>query len=176
MQRDQGVQTRGSSGRNPACQDAHRSQDRRDDGDRGRVPGPDTEDDALDEARERHGRCKRLLDAVGLSHRFTHYPTQLSGGECQRVAIARATVLQPRVILADEPTGNLDSTSGSHVLDLLDGLHAEGLTLIVVTHDPDVARRAERVIILEDGRIVRRLPASQMTTLADVLAQRVAGP
>ncbi len=121
---------------------------------------------------ERRERATKALEDVGLARRVHHRPSELSGGECQRVAIARATVMQPRVVLADEPTGNLDRTAGEQVLNLLDQLQANGMTLIVVTHDPDVARRAERVIILEDGRIVRRLPGKEMTTLADVLAQR----
>jgi putative ABC transport system ATP-binding protein len=123
---------------------------------------------------ERRALATEALHAVGLVNRTYHRPSELSGGECQRVAIARATVMQPRVVLADEPTGNLDRSSGEQVLALLDDLQAKGMTLVVVTHDPEVARRAERVIILEDGRIVHRLPGKEMTTLADVLAQRSA--
>jgi putative ABC transport system ATP-binding protein len=98
---------------------------------------------------------------VGLGPRADHRPDQLSGGERQRVAIARAMVMRPRLLLADEPTGNLDSRSGQQVLDLLDRLHGEGLTLVVVTHDPNVARRAQRVIVMVDGRIARRLRADE---------------
>jgi len=96
-----------------------------------------------------------LLELVGLSGRATHYPAQLSGGEQQRVALARAIACEPAVLLADEPTGNLDSANGSQVLDLLSRLHRErGITLVLVTHDREVAARAQRVIQLRDGQIV----------------------
>jgi putative ABC transport system ATP-binding protein len=111
---------------------------------------------------ERRTRVAASLASVGLTARATHRPEQLSGGERQRVAIARAMVMRPRVLLADEPTGNLDSRSGQQVLDLLDRLHGEGLTVIVVTHDPNVARHAERVIVMVDGRIARRLRADEL--------------
>ena len=113
---------------------------------------------------ERRARVAAELDAVGLGARADHRPDQLSGGERQRVAIARAMVMRPRLLLADEPTGNLDTRSGQQVLDLLDGLHADGLTLVVVTHDPNVARRADRVILMTDGRIVRRVAAAELGT------------
>jgi len=106
---------------------------------------------------ERGARAAAGLAAVGLSARADHRPDQLSGGERQRVAIARAMVMRPRVLLADEPTGNLDTASGAQVLDLLDRLHDEGITLVVVTHDPGVARRAERILLMRDGRIAKRL-------------------
>ena len=106
---------------------------------------------------ERRERAQAGLAAVGLRPRADHRPDQLSGGERQRVAIARAMVMHPRVLLADEPTGNLDTASGRQVLDVLDHLHAEGLTLVVVTHDPGVARRAGRVLVMRDGRIERRM-------------------
>jgi putative ABC transport system ATP-binding protein len=106
---------------------------------------------------ERGERAAAALAAVGLTARADHRPEQLSGGERQRVAIARAMVMQPRLLLADEPTGNLDTASGRQVLDLLDGLHDDGITLVVVTHDPGVARRAERILLMTDGRIARRL-------------------
>jgi putative ABC transport system ATP-binding protein len=105
---------------------------------------------------ERRARAEAALAKVGLADRATHRPSQLSGGERQRVALARAMVMGPRVLLADEPTGNLDSGSGKLVLDQLDALHAGGLTLVVVTHDPLVARRAGRTLTMVDGRIVRR--------------------
>jgi putative ABC transport system ATP-binding protein len=104
---------------------------------------------------ERRAQAGAALAAVGLADRASHRPSQLSGGERQRVALARATVMKPRLLLADEPTGNLDSASGAHVLDMLDALHAGGLTLVVVTHDPEVARRAQRTLRMVDGRITR---------------------
>jgi len=115
---------------------------------------------------ERRARAEEALRAVGLAARVHHRPNQLSGGERQRVAIARATIMRPSVLLADEPTGNLDTASGLQVLDLLDRRHAEGLTLVVVTHDPNVARRADRVLVLVDGRIVRRLAGSDVRDLS----------
>ncbi len=111
---------------------------------------------------ERRERARRALEAVGLAARAQHRPNQLSGGERQRLAIARALAMEPRVLLADEPTGNLDSRSGRVVLDLLDRLHADGLTVLVVTHDPHVARRAERALILADGAVVRRASRDEL--------------
>jgi putative ABC transport system ATP-binding protein len=111
---------------------------------------------------ERRARALARLRAVGLEPRASHRPDQLSGGERQRVALARATVLEPKLLLADEPTGNLDTASGRHVLELLEQMNAAGLTLIVVTHDPAVARRARRVLVLEDGRVVFRGPSSRI--------------
>jgi len=107
--------------------------------------------------RERRDKADRALAAVGLSHRADHRPSELSGGERQRLAIARAISMHPSMLLADEPTGNLDSRSGNVVLDLMDRLNDEGLTLIVVTHDPRVARRADRILILADGRVANRV-------------------
>jgi putative ABC transport system ATP-binding protein len=98
--------------------------------------------------------AQEALALVGLAERANHRPDELSGGEQQRVAIARALVNQPSLLLADEPTGALDSNTGTEVLDLIDELHAQGLTVIMVTHDPLVAQRAERVITLSDGEIV----------------------
>jgi putative ABC transport system ATP-binding protein len=106
---------------------------------------------------ERRERVAAALDGVGLLPRALHRPDQLSGGERQRVALARATVMRPRLLLADEPTGNLDTASGRQVLELLERLNAGGLTLLVVTHDPAVARRAGRVLVMQDGRILRRV-------------------
>jgi putative ABC transport system ATP-binding protein len=94
-----------------------------------------------------------MLAKVGLSDRAQHYPSELSGGQEQRVAIARALVIEPKLVLADEPTGNLDTQSGERVLGLLDALHAQGTTLITVTHSPEVARRAQRVVSIVDGRV-----------------------
>jgi len=100
-------------------------------------------------------RAKQLLDSVGLTTRLDHYPVQLSGGEQQRVALARAFILRPPIVLADEPTGNLDSTNGQHILDLLLHLNqVEGTTLVLVTHDPELAAHARRIITLRDGLVV----------------------
>jgi putative ABC transport system ATP-binding protein len=100
-------------------------------------------------------RARAELEAVGLGHRLTHYPTQLSGGEQQRVAIARALVGRPALIFADEPTGNLDAATGDAIVELLFGRLAEtGATLVLITHDADLARRCNRVITMRDGRIV----------------------
>ncbi len=106
---------------------------------------------------ERRPQVRRLLAGLSLSDRSHHRPSQLSGGQRQRVAIARAMVMQPAVLLADEPTGNLDHTSGAEVLDSLEGLNARGITLLVVTHDSEVAQRARRHIRMRDGRIVEDL-------------------
>jgi putative ABC transport system ATP-binding protein len=100
-------------------------------------------------------RAASLLEQVGLSARARHYPAQLSGGEQQRVAIARAFACRPPVLLADEPTGNLDSRTGAQIIALLQRLHGEeGATLVLVTHDPEIARAAQRTIQLLDGRVV----------------------
>jgi putative ABC transport system ATP-binding protein len=107
---------------------------------------------------ERRARVAEALASVGLTDRVTHRPDQLSGGQRQRVAIARATVMRPSILLADEPTGNLDRHSGNEIIDLLERMNREGLTLIVVTHDPEVARRARRELQMEDGRIVHDGP------------------
>jgi putative ABC transport system ATP-binding protein len=105
-------------------------------------------------SREREERVMHALERVGMSHRRSHYPSQLSGGQQQRVAVARAVVGDPAILLADEPTGNLDSRNGEAVMDLLDELHAEGATICMVTHDPRYAEYAQRSIHLFDGRIV----------------------
>jgi len=102
---------------------------------------------------ERKSRVQAALSSLGLIDRAKHRPDQLSGGQRQRVAIARATIMQPDVILADEPTGNLDRTSGIEVIRILESLNNKGMTLIMVTHDPDLARRASRKVRLVDGKI-----------------------
>jgi putative ABC transport system ATP-binding protein len=105
-------------------------------------------------AEERKGRVTEALEKVGMAHRARHLPSQLSGGQQQRVAVARAVAGRPLILLADEPTGNLDSRSGESVMELLRDLHRGGATLCMVTHDPRYARHADRTIQLFDGRIV----------------------
>src|SRR5689334_20404196 len=103
---------------------------------------------------ERKKLAKEALERVGMAHRMKHYPSQLSGGQQQRVAVARALAGHPSILLADEPTGNLDSANGEAVMTLLSELHREGATICMVTHDPRYAQLAERNILLFDGRIV----------------------
>jgi putative ABC transport system ATP-binding protein len=106
-------------------------------------------------ARDARERTKALIEEVGLAGRSHHYPSQLSGGEQQRVALARALANDPPIVLADEPTGNLDSTNGRHIMDLLRNIHAaRGATIVLVTHDADVAAAAEARLVLRDGRVV----------------------
>ncbi len=101
------------------------------------------------------GRASKELEAVGLGHRLTHYPSQLSGGEQQRVAIARAMAASPKIIFADEPTGNLDGATGSAIIDLLfERRAAMGATLLIITHDPALAARCDRVVAMQDGYVV----------------------
>ena len=107
-------------------------------------------------ARERRQRIKAVMDRMAISHRRKHFPSQLSGGQQQRVAIARAVLSNPKLILADEPTGNLDSTNGREVMELLSRLHREGTTIIMVTHSQHDATYADRIINLYDGQIVER--------------------
>src|SRR6187402_397239 len=114
---------------------------------------PLTYRDAMSKA-ERHERVMESLERVGMAHRMKHYPAQLSGGQQQRVAVARALVGKPSILLADEPTGNLDSKNGEAVMDLLDELHKQGSTICMVTHDPRYADFAQRKIFMFDGRVV----------------------
>jgi putative ABC transport system ATP-binding protein len=114
-------------------------------------------------ANERRQRVLEALRRVDLEPRMRHRPEELSGGERQRVALARAIIMRPNVILADEPTGNLDTASGNVVLDLLDDLNDAGMTIVVVTHDPRVAHRAERIVVLVDGRVSLRVPGTEIS-------------
>jgi putative ABC transport system ATP-binding protein len=112
---------------------------------------------------ERQFRAKEALESVGLSDRAHHRPNQLSVGQRQRVVIARAIIMQPSLLLADEPTGNLDTHSGQQIMELLESLNAKGLTMLVVTHDPNVARQANRVIVLADGQIAKRVKGEELS-------------
>ncbi len=114
---------------------------------------------------ERKKRVQEALEKVGMSHRMKHYPSQLSGGQQQRVAVARALVGEPAILLADEPTGNLDSANGEAVMDLLRELHQGGATICMVTHDPRYTTYADRTIHLFDGRIVEE--SAEATSAAD---------
>ena len=104
-------------------------------------------------ARERRERAGAALEQVGLAGRMHHRPNELSGGQRQRVAIARALVNQPSILLADEPTGNLDSVTSEEIMEVFAALHAAGQTVIMVTHEPDIAARAQRIVVLRDGRV-----------------------
>lgn len=116
---------------------------------------------------ERSRRARAALERVGLGDRMGHLPNQLSGGQQQRVAIARALVTEPSIVLADEPTGNLDSVSGVDVMTILQDLNAHGITVVLVTHDDTVARHAERIVRLRDGRIVADDPVADRIWAAD---------
>lgn len=105
--------------------------------------------------KERSRKVRQALDMVEISHRMDHRPSELSGGERQRVAIARALANEPSILLADEPTGNLDSKTGSEILKLFHKIHSQGNTIIIVTHDSDIASQAQRIIYIRDGKIER---------------------
>jgi len=122
--------------------------------------------------KQRHELVMAALEQVNIPERQKHFPAQLSGGQQQRVAIARALVGKPKVLLADEPTGNLDSKNARLVMDLLDQLHNQGSTIVMVTHDPRFAERADRQVSLFDGKIMddRRLPASSSAVIVGVTA------
>jgi len=122
-------------------------------------------------AAERRKRAVRALESVGLADRMTHKPNELSGGEQQRVAIARAIAGDPKLILADEPTGNLDSRSGEEVMAIFQDLHRQGITLILVTHDPDIAGHAERIISVRDGRILSDVMVEDRLDAKKLLAE-----
>jgi putative ABC transport system ATP-binding protein len=105
--------------------------------------------------RERRERARKVLESVGLRTRLHHRPDQLSGGERQRVAICRAIIMQPSFLLADEPTGNLDSKSGGEIMEIIEQLNRDGIALLIVTHDPAIGGRAQRHLMLRDGKIVK---------------------
>ncbi len=121
--------------------------------------------------RERHRRSREALERVGLGQRIHHHPNQMSGGQQQRVAIARALVTKPRLMVADEPTGNLDSKTSVEIMALFQELGRSGITLLLVTHEPDIARYASRVVVMKDGRV--QSDTTQEPLVADVEAAAV---
>jgi putative ABC transport system ATP-binding protein len=125
--------------------------------------------------RERHQRAREALEAVGLGDRVGHKPDELSGGQQQRVAIARALVTEPSIILADEPTGNLDTTSGSEVLCIFEQLNERGISVIFVTHDPEIAAYSRRIVHLRDGLVEQDAPIDSAALDCDSAATRMPG-
>lgn len=123
------------------------------------------------ERSQRESLCKEMLDAVGLSHRYHHRPNELSGGENQRVAIARALVTNPGIILADEPTGNLDTKTGYEIMEILQKLNERDTTIVLVTHEISKAKWAQRLIHMQDGRILRELKDGEITNLVDLFQE-----
>ncbi len=107
-----------------------------------------------------HARAKSLLTALGLEHRLTHRPTEMSGGEQQRVALSRALINNPDIIVADEPTGNIDSRTGEKIMNIFVDFHRRGKTVVIVTHDLDVARYGQEIVEIKDGQIIDRRPAN----------------
>ena len=121
------------------------------------------------EKQERLARARQVLGMVGLGDRLEHFPSQLSGGQQQRVAIARALVNRPAILLADEPTGNLDSRTSIEIMQIFQDLNDSGLTIVLVTHEPDIAQFARRIVVFRDGRIRRDDPVSNRPRAMDVL-------
>jgi putative ABC transport system ATP-binding protein len=121
------------------------------------------------EKEERLKRAKEVLEMVGLGGRLDHFPSQLSGGQQQRVAIARALVNKPAILLADEPTGNLDSRTSVEIMQIFQELNEQGLTIVLVTHEPDIAQFAKRIVVFRDGKIRHDDPVRQRPRAADVL-------
>jgi putative ABC transport system ATP-binding protein len=125
---------------------------------------------------DRYDRAQQALELVGLGERVDHRPKELSGGQQQRVAIARALVTQPALLLADEPTGNLDSRATEDVISLFEDLHKQGITIVIVTHEPDVAKHAERMLIVRDGLLAGDTPTSKAEAIHDLTGQALRAP